>query len=93
MVFQFQCPQGHVLQGNESDVGEQSQCPMCGEAFLIPSPLGQSGTDFVEPTVQDQAAIGEQVTAEEEPVVESGVDVSVKSAETSCIDIFPIFLT
>ena len=85
MVFQFQCPQGHVLQGNESDVGQQSQCPMCGEAFLIPSPLGQSGTEFVEPTVQDQASIGEQLTVQEETAVEPAIDVSVKDPDVPAV--------
>ncbi len=54
---------------------------MCGEAFLIPSPLGQSGMDFVEPTVQDQAAIGDQVAIEEEVAVETEMDVSVKDPD------------
>jgi len=85
MVFQFQCPQGHVLQGNEADVGQQSQCPTCGEAFLIPSPLGQSGLDFVEPTVQDQAAIGDQVVIEEEVAVETEMDVSVKDPDVPAV--------
>jgi hypothetical protein len=36
MPFQFYCPQGHLLQGDESQQGQQSQCPMCGTVFLIP---------------------------------------------------------
>ena len=54
---------------------------MCGEAFLIPSPLGQSGTNFVEPTVQDQAAIGDPVVIEEEVAVETEMDVSIKDPD------------
>jgi hypothetical protein len=38
MAFQFLCPQGHLLQGEESQAGEQCQCPQCGTLFLIPSP-------------------------------------------------------
>lgn len=36
MPFQFYCPQGHVLQGDESQVGQPCQCPYCGSSFLIP---------------------------------------------------------
>jgi outer membrane biosynthesis protein TonB len=36
MPFQFYCPQGHLLEGHESQQGQQSQCPLCGAMFLIP---------------------------------------------------------
>jgi len=36
MPFQFYCPQGHLLEGHESQMGQQSQCPLCGSVFLIP---------------------------------------------------------
>jgi hypothetical protein len=36
MAFQFYCPQGHLLEGHESQMGQQSQCPMCGAIFVIP---------------------------------------------------------
>ncbi|HVW36866.1 MAG TPA: hypothetical protein VHB99_06160 [Pirellulales bacterium] len=36
MAFQFYCPQGHLLEGHESQMGQQSQCPMCGAIFMIP---------------------------------------------------------
>jgi uncharacterized Zn-finger protein len=38
MAFQFLCPQGHLLQAEESQAGQQSQCPYCGSVFLIPQP-------------------------------------------------------
>jgi hypothetical protein len=38
MSFQFCCPQGHVLQGDPSQVGQLFQCPICGSNFLIPPP-------------------------------------------------------
>ncbi len=38
MSFQFCCPQGHVLQGDPSQVGQLFQCPMCGSSFMIPPP-------------------------------------------------------
>ncbi len=44
MSFQFRCPQGHVLQGDHSQVGQLCQCPMCGSSFLIPPPTMDPGT-------------------------------------------------
>jgi hypothetical protein len=37
MTFQFLCPQGHLLQGEESHMGMQCQCPECGMVFIIPT--------------------------------------------------------
>ena len=37
MTFQFLCPQGHLLQGEEAHMGMQCQCPQCGMAFIIPT--------------------------------------------------------
>jgi hypothetical protein len=37
MPFQFYCPQGHLLEGSESQAGQQSQCPLCGAQFIIPA--------------------------------------------------------
>jgi hypothetical protein len=39
MSFQFTCPQGHLLEGDESQAGQQCQCPTCGTLFLIPHPV------------------------------------------------------
>lgn len=36
-MFQFYCPNGHLLQGQESQSGQQSQCPMCGAMFIVPA--------------------------------------------------------
>lgn len=45
MSFQFQCPQGHLLEGQPAQAGQQINCPMCGILFIIPAPLspGPSG--------------------------------------------------
>ena len=40
MSFQFLCPQGHLLEGIESQTGQQCQCPLCGTAFIVPAPTG-----------------------------------------------------
>jgi hypothetical protein len=38
MSFEFCCPQGHVLHGEASQVGQWFQCPLCGSGFLVPPP-------------------------------------------------------
>jgi hypothetical protein len=37
MSFQFLCPQGHLLEGEEAHMGMQCQCPQCGAVFIIPT--------------------------------------------------------
>lgn len=39
MSFQFQCPQGHLLEGDPSQAGQAVNCPTCGMLFVIPAPL------------------------------------------------------
>jgi hypothetical protein len=43
MTFQFLCPQGHLLQGEEWQAGQQSICPICQSAFLVPSAVPPGG--------------------------------------------------
>ena len=38
MTFQFQCPEGHLLEGDESQAHEQIHCPQCGLLFVVPAP-------------------------------------------------------
>jgi hypothetical protein len=38
MAFQFMCPKGHLLEGDESQGGQQCRCPQCGMVFIIPVP-------------------------------------------------------
>jgi len=45
MTFRFLCPQGHVLQGEESQAGRQSRCPRCGSRFVIPEPVPAPPTE------------------------------------------------
>jgi hypothetical protein len=37
MAFQFLCPQGHLLEGDEAHMGMACQCPQCGTTFIIPT--------------------------------------------------------
>ena len=36
MPFQFYCPRGHLLQGDESQAGQMVRCPYCDSRCLIP---------------------------------------------------------
>jgi hypothetical protein len=59
MPFQFYCPQGHLLEGHESMMGQQSQCPMCGTIFLVPVTTPQPAAavhSFTPPIEQPPAA-------------------------------------
>lgn len=39
MSFQFQCPRGHLLEGDPAQAGTAVNCPTCGMLFIIPAPL------------------------------------------------------
>jgi len=76
MAFQFLCPQGHLLEGDESQVGQQCKCPSCGAEFLVPQPT-QPQKEPVEQLdgepVQEQKGEGE-VEPEDFPGIQIGVD-------------------
>lgn len=48
MTFQFLCPQGHLLEGDEAHMGMQCECPQCGTAFIIPT-IGQPAPSTANP--------------------------------------------
>ncbi|MBC8877108.1 MAG: hypothetical protein H8E44_47375 [Planctomycetes bacterium] len=58
MAFQFQCPQcANVLQAEESQAGEQSQCPLCQTLFIIPAPIAPApASPFPGPAAAAPAA-------------------------------------
>jgi DNA-directed RNA polymerase subunit RPC12/RpoP len=39
MPFQFECPQGHLLEGEPEQAGQTINCPVCGMLFIIPAPI------------------------------------------------------
>jgi len=49
MAFQFLCPQRHLLQADESEVGQQMQCPYCGVVFVVPEPGPAAARDRSPP--------------------------------------------
>jgi len=72
MAFQFLCPQGHLLQGEESQAGQQCKCPYCDSLFLVPQPAaadaGAAGPPTVAPPGFDSG--GYQPPMYEEPAAE-----------------------
>jgi hypothetical protein len=66
MTFQFLCPQGHLLQGEEAHMGMQCQCPQCGTAFIIPTIQGSAQPQpQLEPAPQAPHQALEQLAAAE----------------------------
>ncbi len=55
MTYQFQCPQGHLLEGDPSQAGQQCNCPTCGMLFIIPPPpeVSPSSNNPFAPTMPD----------------------------------------
>jgi len=58
MAFQFRCPQGHLLQGEESQIGQQSECPFCHTQFLVPAPPGGLPDKSFQPAAPPAAQQG-----------------------------------
>ncbi|MEX2187594.1 MAG: hypothetical protein WD875_12400 [Pirellulales bacterium] len=56
MAFQFMCPRGHLLEGDESQGGQQCRCPQCGMVFIIPTPAPAPVQEAVLP--EESAAAG-----------------------------------
>lgn len=77
MTFQFLCPQQHLLQGDESQMGQQCQCPQCGIVFIIPTVQLQQPQQYAP--VQDpyaQQPYGQQYAPQygHNPYTEAPVD-------------------
>jgi rubredoxin len=46
MTIQFPCPEGHLLEAEESAAGQPCSCPTCGAEFVIPSrPIAGSSNE------------------------------------------------
>ncbi len=58
MAFQFTCPQGHLLQAEESQARQQCQCPECGVPMLIPPPTGAEPSEGLS---QEETAAGSEL--------------------------------
>jgi len=59
MAFHFTCPQGDLLEGDESQAGLQSVCPICGVSFVIPAPPGGADSQLAaQPEPASSSAYG-----------------------------------
>ncbi len=56
MAFQFLCPNGHLLEGEESQVGQESTCPSCQSRFVVPQP-GPAAAPTSEPAGIDERTV------------------------------------
>ncbi len=65
MTFQFLCPQGHLLEGEESHMGMQCECPQCGTAFIIPT-IDSGG----QPVAESQEPVAPQAEPTSEIEIE-----------------------
>ena len=70
MPFQFYCPQGHLLEGHEAQMGQQGQCPMCGAMFMFPVLGGQPGAAM--PGMQPVRCPADRTDNPAGPVVSGG---------------------
>src|SRR5690349_1780314 len=55
MAFQFQCPQEHLLEGEESQAGQAINCPVCGMLFIIPEPIAAPAPETPPPEPEKPA--------------------------------------
>jgi len=93
MAFQFLCPQGHLLQTDESMVGQYCKCPYCESEFVVPQPAGgaeQSGG----PWEQDVSSpVFDEPAEQSVPLVRGGAGTDDPAALASIIpnpDVQPV---
>lgn len=74
MAFQFLCPQGHLLQTDESMVGQYCKCPYCQSEFIVPAPAGAGSDDSPGgPWEEDvNSPVFEEPAADAAPLVRGG---------------------
>jgi hypothetical protein len=69
-VFQFQCPNGDLLQADESQVGQTCACPLCHIHFVVPAPLPVAhASDSAIPVTQ---AVAPEDAAPDFPFTDDG---------------------
>jgi len=80
MSFQFQCPHcNNILEGDPSQAGQQCQCPICSQLFIVPAPVAPAA-----PTVapMPEIPIPRQAAPEPRepfPAIQPSADPSPKS--------------
>jgi len=80
MAFQFLCPRGHILQTEESMVGQCCKCPYCESEFVVPQPAG-TGEQAAEPWEEDVSSpVFDEPDEAGLPLVRGGVGTDDPSA-------------
>jgi hypothetical protein len=94
MTFQFQCPQGHLLESDEAFVGQNCNCPYCGTLLTIPAPPSpaSAATTFAKPTesasaVMDSPFAGFHIHAPPTPPTEPQASPPTESREPQLLHI------
>jgi hypothetical protein len=70
MPFQFMCPQGHLLEGHETQMGQQVQCPICGTLLIVPT-VGQTAAPMSPPSYAPPPAYAPPGHAPSMPALET----------------------
>ena len=72
MTFQFRCPNGHLLEAEDHDIGQVVHCPVCATAMAIPpNPAGPPMAAPVSP-----AYVAPEAVYDEPEEVEAFPDVT-----------------
>ena len=72
MTFQFRCPNGHLLEAEDHDIGQVVHCPVCATAMAIPpNPAGPPMAAPVSP-----AYVAPEAVYDEPEEVEAFLDVT-----------------
>jgi hypothetical protein len=83
--FQFQCPRGHLLEADQSQIGTRLRCPKCKILLLVPPmvaapPVSGPPTKSAEPTLSDDEPTIEMgaLKKDSEPLPQIQIDVMSK---------------
>lgn len=71
MTFQYTCPQGHLLEGDAAQAGQQVQCPTCGVLLVVPA-VTQPAAPTVAPAAPPVAAVPLETAETVTPTESSG---------------------
>jgi uncharacterized Zn finger protein (UPF0148 family) len=72
MTLQFPCPQGHLLEADESRQGQLCSCPTCGTEFIIPerpSAAAANRPPITAPPVVSSPPAGARSSDADAPVI------------------------
>lgn len=77
MIFEFECPRGHLLEAEHDQIGQLCDCPHCHLQFYVPDPYDGEGSlieteedDFEEIRVHPVEAMSSASEACDEPEID-----------------------